>query len=424
MAWTGWGAAALLGGIWLATLPGGAQGADLAPAPVQGFCPGTGQNSASDWATFDDHGLTIKALDGRSKLRLGGRFHLDAGATDYSGPGATLDDVRIRRAYIETYLTLCGSIQGAFQYDLADDDHFRDVAVAYSGFGHAILTVGHVKEPFLLDELTSDNNTVFIERSLPDALAPSRDFGGTVGVYGDTWTVTGGVFGGSINDSVDNSGVSGAIRVTYAPIMTDTMVLHLGIAGNVRAYDAGQAAAFSSRPEDNLFKTSLISTGSLDASSVARLGLEAAFVMGPLRLQGEYAMAAVDGRNGLADGTLQTGYVLASYVLNGKQGQYSIHPDYGTEFATFRGVTVGEDQRVSHGGIGVFQLSGRYSVADFDDGGINGGSEQDLTAGLNWYPDKNVRLMANYIAGFVDNQAGGPRDATVHAFLSRLQIAF
>ncbi|WP_425373695.1 hypothetical protein [Lichenihabitans psoromatis] len=31
-----------------------------------------------------------------------------------------------------------------------------------------------------------------------------------------------------------------------------------------------------------------------------------------------------------------------------------------------------------------------------------GGSEQDVTAGVGWYPDRNVRVLADYVHGWTD----------------------
>ena len=47
--------------------------------------------------------------------------------------------------------------------------------------------------------------------------------------------------------------------------------------------------------------------------------------------------------------------------------------------------------------MGALQFTARYSLIDLNDGDINGGIENDYTLGLNWYVNKNIKVMANYI---------------------------
>ncbi|MFW2551463.1 porin, partial [Klebsiella pneumoniae] len=64
----------------------------------------------------------------------------------------------------------------------------------------------------------------------------------------------------------------------------------------------------------------------------------------------------------------QGGYVEASWVLNGDGHSYALTPQGGTTYATFNGVQPREGQRISRGGIGVFELAARYSAIDLDTG--------------------------------------------------------
>src|SRR5262249_39988370 len=148
------------------------------------------------------------------------------------------------------------------------------------------------KEPFSLDLLTANNDTMFMERSLAAAFQPGpagRNVGGAVGMHGQNWTLAAGVFGGNINAAVGGDGIEGAVRATYAPILNDHQVLHFGISGAYRALDDGKSPSFSSTPESFLFNADLVDTGKIrDAQSTARLGLEAAWANGPFRVQGEY----------------------------------------------------------------------------------------------------------------------------------------
>ena len=365
--------------------------------PLMTMLPGGGM------ASVDTKGISLNDADQATKFRIGGRLQYDFDAASLNprkyGP-ALSDNDSIRRAYFESYLSLSIGIEVAFQYDFNDPVRpIVDAIVSYHGIKPYIVTVGNFKEPFSLNQLMSDNTTTFTERSLLDAFAPGRSFGGAIGTSGDRWTAVGGVFGANANFGPDTNGVAGTGRVTYAPILSDTQLLHFGVAGSYRSLDPnGLTASFSSRPEDYLFTRALVNTGTLkNAADVGRVGAEVIYQFGSYRIQGEYAYTDVGGRNGQADRSFQAGYVEGAWVINGKGRPYRIAPPYGSEFGVLQGVQVEDSQRISQGGIGVWEVAARYSAIDLRTTGLRGGAEQDVSAGINWYPDRNIRMMADYV---------------------------
>jgi len=69
-------------------------------------------------------------------------------------------------------------------------------------------------------------------------------------------------------------------------------------------------------------------------------------------------------------------------------------------------------------GPGAWELAARLSYLNLNDDGVDGGRLRDLTLGLNWYLNPNVRMMWNYV--LADPSDGGD----VSAFMWRFQIAF
>lgn len=378
---------------------------------------------------IDERGITLTFPDEAAKLRIGGRLQLDFGAAGLRQAGLPepfSDNIAVRRSWIESYLTLGKTLELAFQYDFAEPTRpISDAAIGWKGIPDTILTLGNMKEPFSLDQLISDNNTVFTERSLADAFAPARNFGFAIGRTMGDWTAVVGVFGGNANTGIRSEGVSAAARLTAAPVNTDAQVLHLGVSGNYRSLPRNEAPLqLSARSEAFLFARPFVDTGDIrDAASVGRLGLEAAYRHGPVLIQAEYIRTEVERFGAARPLSFQGGYVEASVVLNGEGRRYALTPEYGTTYAIFSGVRVGDAERVSNGGFGVFEFAARFSAIDLDDGPVRGGIERDVSVGLNWYPDRNVRLMADYVRSHAAPSAiAGGRTIDADTFIGRLQF--
>ncbi len=294
-----------------------------------------------------------------------------------------------------------------------------------------LLSVGNMKEPFSLDQLTGDTNTLFTERSLADAFAPGRNFGGAIGIHGKDphgkdWTAVASVFGGNANTGIGQQGVATTGRLTYAPIHETDHVLHLGLAGSYRSLSrTSDDLSFSSQAEASLLRQNFVDTDVIaGASGVARLGLEAAYQSGPFLFQAEYIDTRVERFDGRPSLGFRGGYVQGSVILNGKRARsYKLSPDYGAAYAVFSGVVVPEGDRVSRGGFGVFELGVRFSAIDLQDRTIAGGIERDVTVGLNWYPDRNVRIMADYIRSHTSPSAiAGFRTIDADTVIGRFQV--
>ncbi|CAO4138773.1 OprO/OprP family phosphate-selective porin [Methylorubrum aminovorans] len=382
--------------------------------------------------TLDEKGITARFEDG-SKFRIGGRLQGDfgAGRVQQRGFGPAFEEpAAIRRAWIETYYSL-KDFEFAFQYDFNEPRvPVSDAIVAYKGFKDVIITHGNFKEPFSLDQLISDNISQFTERSQADAFAPARNFGTAIGTHGTNWTAVTGVFGGNISTGIQNNGIASTTRVTYTPWLSENRndVVHLGLAGSYRSLgDDTSSPGLSSRSEAFLFARPLVDTRTIrNATAIGRVGFEAAWQQGPFRLQGEYILTNIERRDGRPPLFFQGGYIQASVVLDRKGRPYRIAPTYGSEYGVFTGITVEEGQRVSRGGTGVFELGLRYSAIDLESREIRGGIEHDFTAGVNWYPEPNIRFVFDYIRSHAEPSAAalnfGRRTVDADIFIGRAQL--
>jgi phosphate-selective porin OprO and OprP len=431
---------------------------------------GNGENDDEDddrpKLTADSDGVTYRDPRLQLKLQLGGRLHVDVGGGEARGRDldeASLWRGRLRRGRIEFYAGFRDHWHGFVQLEPFDRaEPWQDVRFGYSGFDRLSLTLGNMEEPFGLENLESSNDTVFMERALPTALIPGRRIGAVAAWAGERWSLVGGVFGRNINIGSDRIGTAVTARATLAPVKEDEQVLHLGLSASHRRYGLGRAFGISPEPESRVYDVALIGFDAIeDVRSVSRLGFEAGYMRGPFRIQGEYVAARLDrdlpfgrwrealqngngngngnGNNGnghgngksirpKSDPVLFGGYLQLSYVLTGQPYTYHVAPDprFGTNYGIFDGIDLKSGDAVGRGGIGAWEVAARISFLDLDAPGLDGGRQRNLSVGLNWYPEKNVRLMLNYTRA----QARAPDDddrpvrRAADIVQGRLQVAF
>jgi phosphate-selective porin OprO/OprP len=247
-------------------------------------------------------------------------------------------------------------------------------------------------------------------------------------------------------------------RTTYAPILEKDRMIHLGVSGRYHQPNSATGAnddrvlllGSNTNMESNVLKTNLLGTPDLScgAYSVAGaplvagkcvrnvIGYGAEFMgsYGPFSVQAEYMGAHYNRRGGslaLANlsGVYAPGgtslnydgyYVYGTWYLTGESraASYSVSNLAGP--ATFEQIKI--LQPLSAGGWGAWELAARFSSVNLNIGpyqgsafanlialtpnaatrayvansSINGGREQDVTVGVNWYPDKGVRFMFNW----------------------------
>ena len=337
--------------------------------------------------------LQFESADKDFKFRVGGRIMLDGAIYDEDKtPLGNQAEVRRARLYMSG--TLWRAWQFKTQFDFAGNKiGVRDLYLKYTAFKPATITVGNFKEPFSLEGSTSSRYITFIERSMQDIFTPLRNMGIGVNTNGSNWSAAAGLFVDGIDDNepsgIDESyGLTG--RLTFAPILDDANVLHFGASASYREMnDGNNSLRLAARPEAHTSDQKLIDTGTLtDVDSFNRYNVEAAWVQGPLSIQGQYVMMDISRDGGFDDLDFDGYYVEGSWFLTGENRVYN-HKKGVFGYPKVKSIA-------GMGGTGAWQIALRFSSLDLTDGSVIGGEEQNITAGLNWYATPNMRFMANY----------------------------
>jgi phosphate-selective porin OprO/OprP len=214
-------------------------------------------------------------------------------------------------------------------------------------------------------------------------------------------------------------------RLVFAPINTDAGAFLFG--GDVLYLaDTGGAPNVNDirmreRIEVRIDPTRVLDTGALsNVNNALVLSAEAAATVGSFHTQGEYFDYSIS-RFALPDLHFKGGYVQAGYILTGEKRKY------GASSGSLGGVKPANpffwDMT---GGTGAWEIAARYSYVDLNDMAVFGGKQENITVGLNWYLNDNMRMMFNWIHGTVQktNLAGADRGAKYDAFAMRTQFAF
>ncbi len=426
-----------------------------------------------------DGAFTLESANGNNSISLTGRMHLDYRhnnmdlySTDFndrdSATGA--DNIELRRAR----LGVKGKFAKDFNYEIVGNlpgTATIDIAyVDYAKYPEAKLRLGRFKQPFNLEEVTSSNNIDFMERSYVNQLAPAKKNGAMF--FGEPKTgFTYALSAYSMNDTEQDSkndkmNYAGRTTLNFGELLGNkTMVAHIGLAGFDAEYNitptttsgnpsstAGQAGttngsilAFRTpgRGLSNIFAAQIggVSVGthalqSANSNSTSQVkssavGLEGAFAVNSIKVQGEYARANLSGQTGTTGDKLDLNanvfYGELMYLATGekyadayKGGAFgSIKPinnfdpdknhwgawEFGLRAEKF---TVDDISLIAGSGgttegVGATRIRGSTSCTGSSGStqtaaSINGckGSSTTYTAGIKWILNPNAMVKLNY----------------------------
>ncbi len=337
----------------------------------------------------------IESADGQYSFQPFGRVHLDAthfddDAFDHPSNG------NFRRAR----LGMKGNLGEDFKYkteiDFGEEAvNFKEVTLAYTGLENADIKIGHQKPSFGMEQNTSSNYIMFIERSAPtNAFTRDEEIGLNILGGGDNWSLSGGIFnqdarptGGDPDEDITFD-VRGSVNLMGLTGNENGNVLHVGAGYSHRKPEG--AVTFAAAPAGE--GPSLVSTGGIGATEhVGVYSAELAAVVGPVSFQGEYFKADVSRDNGNMDADFDGYYAQAGWFLTGESRPYK----GGT--GNFSRVKPKDPFSLKNGGWGAWEVLARYENVDLNDAGagILGGELDNTSLGVNWHLTDYIRLMAN-----------------------------
>ncbi|MCW5602795.1 porin [Nitrosomonas sp.] len=425
-------------------------------------------------------GLHFESADGNFTAAVDGRIQVDSQynitndvlpATGNALPNELNSGANIRRARLGVEGTIYKDWFYKFEYDFS-----RGNGAVTSGITDAFLRwhyseplsvkIGSFKEPFSLEEATSNRFLTFIERNMivntfvdnPNTYKTGigsnwAEERWQVGVAFQTepvgsWSTA----ATSVNPNGNNSRNNGSGdtgwqvigRISFLPWKeSESKFFHIGGSGGhttvnnqYRANDQfnNGGMSFVAFPGTNVDRTAILNTGNLTTGergvpgsrridSYNRFGAEMALVYGPFSLQGEYIQTDIHGK-GYSGESLFGYYGYVSYFLTGESRTYRQETAAWGRIKPTRSFDM-------KGGWGAWEVAFGYDYINLNDGNVRGGKADTIKFGLNWYPLSHVRLMTNYVhvlnvntSGVADPRSAGFNNANLDIFETRLQFDF
>jgi phosphate-selective porin OprO/OprP len=390
---------------------------------------------------------TLSTADEQNSIALTGRLQFDAGDyLDYNAashkvaPNNLNSGVNLRRGRIGVLGKVMGDWNYALIYDFGGSNDsgagginaggIQTAEVTYNGLRPFAIELGYGDTPYTLDEATSSNDIMFVERASSQVIATNiaaGDFRSNVGAHWNNDRAWIGVYGtgpqsGANHAIGQQTGAFG--RATYQVLQSDKYSFHIGAdaSGLIKPPTTGgvRAITLSDRPELRIDTTQILSTGQIGTvanpvSGASVVGAELAGGFGPFFSQAEYFHYNIE-RTGAPKLDFDGGYVEGSYTITGE------HRKYNPSTGAYGGITPEHPFSLSAGQWGAFEIAARYSIVDLNDlftpglstastNGVAGGQQQVIALGVNWYLNSNMRFMVDYLHGLIGKDSGSAATA-------------
>ncbi|MEQ1675043.1 MAG: porin [Candidatus Nitrotoga sp.] len=412
---------------------------DVSPKGVS-FTSADGDNSVRLRASIQGDGRFFindnRNLKGVNEGFLTNRFELKQARIWLEGRFGSYNDFKLMPDF---------GANGAILADAYIDLHY---------FPFASLSIGKQKTPISLERLQGDSDGTFLERAYPAYLSSNRDIGvklhGSFAAPGDKYayaspidfknflTYEVGIFNGGgdngANDAdkenEDNKELAG--RLWLHPFKNKGIAalegLGVGIAGS---WETPKKNAMTVKALNSaLGQNTVVDYTKVASTAVAvqangehyRIYPQAYWYYGPYGLLGEYVLSSQkltgDGGKTAIQQSNTAWQIQASYVFTGEDN-------------TFQGIKPQTSFDPLNGTWGALQIAGRWSELSIDketfkllDPQASIAGARSWTVGANWFPNQNVRLMADYEHTYFSGGAVSGNRPTEEAFATRLQLVF
>lgn len=428
---------------------------------------GTVTTDGTDIIIKTKSGLEVATSDKQYSFKLGGRIQADFDSFEgfYTTNNEQANEAYLRRAQLEfggNYKDWRYQMNIDFGDNRGNENKFDEATITYTGFSPINIKVGRFDPDYSLEKATSSKWVTTKERSpILDLASWTTDHENGMGIQVNGTTA--GMFYGSASlqqqdssaslEDEDGKDVNSFFtRGVFAPIVSETQVLHFGLDYATRSYGNERdgtkfGGAISSRlgvrgvTENNGLNSGQLVLAPSDASAVAGntttgfeddqvVGLEFAYMQGPFSVQSEYLKRELSGYGSNADREA-TGYnALLAYTLTGESRIYKLD---GAKFDAIKPM----DKQ--YGAWEVFYRYDHLSVEDDATMATVGGlaideSEAKVhTLGVNWYANEAVKLSLSYLKSQSDDEtvrlqngrfAAGKDDDDGQAISMRAQYVF
>jgi phosphate-selective porin OprO/OprP len=369
--------------------------------------------------------LSIQSADGKMTANFSVIGQLDF--RGYETGNHPPDTFLIRRAEVG----IDGTIANHFDYKIkADfsDTHatlVRDAYVVIHQSSALHIQAGHFKEPFSQEELSSSANLDFVERSMVNALAPSRSPGVMLfgAIHHGTLEYQVGAFNGKGLLALNNNNTpEEAVRLRLLPFRNKegSLFKNLAIGG---AYAAGRnqngvsVQGFTESHSFTFFTPEPVN------GAVRRANGEVSWRISQAQVRAEYDQVSQE-RDALGAGNTNLPAVVGkgfmtqmTYLLTGehKADNGSVIPNHSL-FET----------EPSRHGIGAFELKARFARLQLSDGTAKANHGESLYFGANWYLNRFVKYFFDFGMERFNDPLRSPKrnDRNYFVTLNRIQFAF
>ena len=374
----------------------------------------------------------LSSFDGNFKFNIQARSHTDFG--NYFGLPTGLqmnNGVNQRRGYLSLNSTFYKDFDSILELDFGNSanenkttGYLRTAELTWnganSGLGNFKFEFGYFEPQSSFERATSSNNVFLIERASDEQIAAGfaaddRRFSVGVRDNGNNWYgnlyYTGARTAVGNTDNIRNEQSAFIGRLAFLPYQdADTgTYIHVGVNGQAvlspNELASNQPAprrtlAMSFRPGLNIDNQSFISTGNISANSGSVIGGELAAEWKNVAVFAQSFHYMVDAVNPVAgvsaaDVSFDGFDITAGYVVTGERRGYD------KTAGSYGAVVPAKPFNPGTGDWGALELVARFEQTNLNDRNgnyiVEGGRQTLYEVGANWYLNRNIRVMLDYI---------------------------